>query len=258
MSSCVAVPSRLLFFQNTEHHFSLIMLNVIFEDNHLLVLNKPTLIATMGAAPGEPSFLEQARAYIKKKYNKQGNVYLGVVSRLDAHVSGVIMFARTSKCASRVSEQLRKKTVEKIYRAIVPAGILPTTGTLENWVVKDDASRRVRCVTGPDVTFAGEHGKIEHPKNARLSFSVIATDAKRDVDLVEVKLETGRKHQIRVQLSHAGCPIVGDVKYDSQSPFPSGIALHCCRLQLLHPTLKTPLVFEVPPPKFWKMANFDV
>jgi len=234
------------------------MLDVIFEDNHLLVLNKPTLIATMGAAPGEPSFLEQARAYVRKKYNKQGNVYLGVVSRLDAHVSGVIMFARTSKCASRVSEQLRKKTVEKTYRAIVPAGVLPAEGALENWVVKDDASRRVRCVDSPDTTFAGEHGKTEHPKRARLSFSVIATDAKRDVDLIEVELETGRKHQIRVQLSHAGCPIVGDVKYDSQSPFPSGIALHCFRLQLLHPTLKTPLVFEVGPPKFWKMANFGV
>ena len=234
------------------------MLDVIFEDNHLLVLNKPTLLATMGAAPGEPSLLEQAREYIRKKHNKPGNVYLGVVSRLDAHVSGVIMFARTSKCASRVSEQLRKQTVEKTYRAIVPAGILPTEGRLENWVVKDDASRRVRCVAGPETTFAGENGKTEHPKRAKLSFSVIATDAKRDVDLIEVKLETGRKHQIRVQLSHAGCPIVGDVKYDSQSPFSSGIALHCCRLQLLHPTLKTPLVFEVPPPSFWKMANFGV
>ena len=234
------------------------MLDVLFEDNHLLVLNKPTLLATMGAAPGEPSLLEQARQYIKKKYNKPGNVYLGVVSRLDAHVSGGIMFARTSKCASRVSEQLRKQTVEKTYRAIVPAGVLPTKGTLENWVVKDDASRRVRCVANQDVTFAGEHGKTEHPKRAKLHFSVVATDAKRDVDLIEVNLETGRKHQIRVQLSHAGCPIVGDVKYDSQSPFSSGIALHCCRLQLLHPTLKTPLDFEVPPPSFWKMANFGV
>ena len=234
------------------------MLDVIFEDNHLLVLNKPTLLATMGAAPGEPTLLEQARQYIKKKYNKPGNVYLGVVSRLDAHVSGVIMFARTSKCASRVSEQLRKQTVEKTYRAIVPAGVLPTKGTLENWVVKDDASRRVRCVANQEVTFAGEHGKTEHPKRAKLHFSVVSSDAKRGVDLIEVNLETGRKHQIRVQLSHAGCPIVGDVKYDSQSPFPSGIALHCCRLQLLHPTLKTPLVFEVPPPSFWKMANFGV
>ena len=234
------------------------MLDVIFEDNHLLVLNKPTLIATMGAAPGEPSFLEEARDYVRKKYNKPGNVYIGVVSRLDAHVSGVIMFARTSKCASRVSEQLRRKTVEKTYRAIVPAGILPTAGTLENWVVKDDASRRVRCVANAEKTFKGENGKLESPKRAKLSFSVIATDVTRDVDLIEVKLETGRKHQIRVQLSHAGAPIVGDVKYDSESPFPSGIALHCFRLQLLHPTLKTPLDFEVAPPSFWRMAKFEV
>jgi 23S rRNA pseudouridine1911/1915/1917 synthase len=234
------------------------MLDVIFEDNHLLVLNKPTLIATMGAAPGEPSLLEHARQYIRKRYDKPGNVYLGVVSRLDAHVSGVIMFARTSKCASRISEQLRNQTVEKTYRAIVPAGVLPAEGTLENWVVKDDASRRVRCVANRDVTFAGEHGKTEHPKRAKLHFSVIATDSRRGVDLIEVRLETGRKHQIRVQLSHEGCPIIGDVKYNSPSPFPSGIALHCFRLQLIHPTLKTPLDFEVEPPKFWKMANFDV
>ncbi len=234
------------------------MLDVIFEDNHLLVLNKPTLIATMGAAPGEPSLLEQARAYIKKKYDKRGNVYLGVVSRLDAHVSGVIMFARTSKCASRISAQLRNRTIEKTYLAIVPAGVLPAEGTLEDWVVKDDASRRVRCVASPETTFPGENGKTESPKRAKLSFSVIATDSQRDVDLIEVQLETGRKHQIRVQLSNAGCPIVGDVKYDSQSKFSSGIALHCCRLQLVHPTLKTPLVFEVAPPRFWKMASFDV
>lgn len=234
------------------------MLDVIFEDNHLLVLNKPTLIATMGAARGKPSLLEQARTYIKKKHNKQGNVYLGVVSRLDAHVSGVIMFARTSKCASRVSEQLRKKTVDKTYLAIVPAGILPSEGTLEDWVVKDDASRRVRCVASPEICFAGENGKVEHPKRARLSFSIVATDSQRGVDLIEIKLDTGRKHQIRVQLSNAGCPIVGDVKYNSQSPFPSGIALHCCRLQLLHPTVKTPLDFEVDPPKFWKMHNFSL
>ena len=124
--------------------------------------------------------------------------------------------------------------------------------------MKDDSSRRVRCVADQDKTFPGEHGGVERPKKAKLSFSVLATDARRDVDLIEVKLETGRKHQIRVQLAHAGCPIVGDVKYDSQSPFPAGIALHCFRLQLLHPTLKTHLDFEVVPPKFWKMANFGV
>ena len=234
------------------------MLDVIFEDNHLLVLNKPTLLATMGAAPGEPSLLEHAREYIREKYNKPGKVFLGVVSRLDAHVSGAIMFARTSKCASRISEQLRNRTVEKTYRAIVPAGFLPSEGTLENWVVKDDASRRVRCVEGPDVTFAGEHGETERPKRARLHFSLVASDAARELDLIEIKLETGRKHQIRVQLSRAGCPIIGDVKYESRLPFPSGIALHCCRLQLIHPTLKTPLDFKVEPPKFWKTSKYDV
>jgi len=135
------------------------------------------------------------------------------------HVSGVIMFARTSKCASRVSEQLRKRTVEKTYRAIVPAGVLPTKGTLENWVVKDDASRRVRCVANQEVTFAGEHGKTEHPKRAKLHFSVVATDTKRGVDLIEVNLETGRR-EIRqpIAISVRDCPALLSLTTATSNP----------------------------------------
>ena len=232
-----------------------IMLDVIFEDNHLLVLNKPPLIATMGAEPGQPSFLEQARDYIRHKYNKPGNVYLGVVSRLDSHVSGLIMFARTSKSASRISAEIRGHRVEKVYRALVPAGVLPPSGTLEDWVYKDDTSRRMRCV-------AEEKSPLRPtdppPKLARLSYRRIATDHHRDLELLEVQLDTGRKHQIRVQLANQGCPIVGDTKYGSPLPFPKGIALHCFRLGLLHPTLKTELKFEVPPPQNWQLANFGV
>ena len=231
------------------------MLDVIFEDNHLLVLNKPPLLATMGAEPGQPSLLEQARDYIGHKYNKPGKVYLGVVSRLDSHVSGAIMFARTSKSASRISAEIRSHRVEKIYRALVPAGVLPPSGTLEDWVYKDDASRRMRCAPEEKSPL---HPKDPPPKLARLAYRRISTDHQRDLDLLEVQLETGRKHQIRVQLANQGCPIVGDTKYGSPLPFPKGIALHCFRLGLLHPTLKTELKFEVPPPKNWQLANFGV
>ena len=237
-----------------------IMLDVIFEDNHLLVLNKPPLLATMGAEPGQPSLLEQARDYIRDKYNKPGNVYLGVVSRLDSHVSGAIMFARTSKSASRISDQIRTHRVEKIYRALVPAGVLSKTGTLEDWVYKDDASRRMRCVTGEKNSHPqkNQNQNDTTPKLARLTYRKIATDHQRDVDLLEVQLETGRKHQIRVQLANQGCPILGDTKYGSPLPFPKGIALHCLRLGLVHPTLKTALQFEVEPPKNWQLGKFGV
>lgn len=229
------------------------MLDVIFEDNHLLVLNKPALLATMGAEAGQPSLLEHARDYIRRKYNKPGNVYLGVVSRLDAHVSGVIMFARTSKSASRISDQIRKHQVGKIYRALVPAGVLKDPGTLEDYVFKDDASRRMRCTKKQNDSRADAP-----PKLARLRYRKLATDQQKDVDLLEIQLETGRKHQIRVQLANQGCPILGDSKYGSSRPFPAGIALHCLKLQLLHPTLKTPLEFEVAPPKNWQMGKFGV
>ena len=126
------------------------MIEVIYEDNHLLVLNKPPLIATMGAEEGASSLLEEAKTYLKQKYNKPGNVYLGVVSRLDAFVSGAIVFARTSKSASRLSDQFRRRKVTKLYRAIVPSGILADQGLLENWIYKDDANHRMRCAHSDD------------------------------------------------------------------------------------------------------------
>jgi len=206
------------------------MIDVIFEDNHLLVLNKPALIATMGAEAGAPSLLDEAKKYLKQKYNKPGNVYLGVVSRLDAYVSGAIVFART-------------------YRAIVPAGVLSNQGVLENWIFKDDAAHRMRCTHN-----------AEHPdaKLGRLTYEVIGREQNGEFELLRIDLETGRKHQIRVQLSHAGSPIVGDRKYDSGDPFTKGIALHCHHLAFEHPTLKKQMEFTVEPPRHWRLATFDV
>ena len=223
------------------------MIDVIFEDNHLLVLNKPPLIATMGAQPGEPSLLEEAKKFIKHKYNKPGNVYLGVVSRLDAFVSGVIVFAKTSKSASRLSDQFRRRTLVKKYRAIVPSGILSQQGVLENFIYKDDASRRMRC------TDSSNHADA---KLGRLFYRIIGRDGKSGLELLDIDLDTGRKHQIRVQLSHAGCPIVGDRKYESSHSFPAGIGLHCYQLIFEHPTLKKPMEFILPPPNNWCLSKF--
>ena len=223
------------------------MIDVIFEDNHLLVLNKPPLIATMGAEPGEASLLEEAKKFIKHKYNKPGNVYLGVVSRLDSFVSGIIVFAKTSKSASRLSDQFRRRTVVKKYRAIVPGGILAQEGVLENFVYKDDASRRMRCTASSNNADA---------KLARLSYQIIGRNKRSGFELLDIELDTGRKHQIRVQLAHAGCPIIGDRKYESSHSFPIGIALHCYQLFFEHPTLKTPMKFTLAPPNNWCLAEY--
>lgn len=225
------------------------MIDVIFEDNHLLVLNKPPLIATMGAEPGAPSLIEHAKTYLKHKYNKPGNVYLGVVSRLDAFVSGAIVLARTSKSASRLSDQFRRRSVEKLYYAIVPSGVLADQGVIQNWIYKDDASRRMRCTDNPNFPDA---------KQGRLAYSVVGRDVKSGFDLIKVDLDTGRKHQIRVQLAHAGVPIVGDRKYGSPHPFDAGIGLHCYRLAFDHPTLKKRMEFHVAPPKNWRKSRFVV
>lgn len=225
------------------------MIDVIFEDNHLLVLNKPPLIATMGAEPGAPSLIQQAKGYLKEKYNKPGNVYLGVVSRLDAFVSGAIVLARTSKSAGRLSDQFRRRSVEKRYYAIVPGGVLPGQGVIQNWIYKDDPSHRMRCTDNPNFPDA---------KQARLTYTVVGRDRKSECDLIKVDLDTGRKHQIRVQLAHVGVPIIGDRKYGSPHPFTAGIALHCYRLVFEHPTLKKRMEFVVDPPKNWRMSRFVV
>ena len=228
-------------------------LKVLFEDNHLLVIDKPPLLATMGTREGDDSLLEQAREYIREKYSKPGNVYLGVVSRLDSFVTGVIVFARTSKAASRLSEQFRSRTVMKKYWAIVPDNLPSPAGTLEDRVVKDESRHRM-IVVDPS---AKENGD----KVARLHYRTIGnstSNSSMPLALVEVELETGRKHQIRVQLEHAGCPIIGDQKYGSDAPFKKGIALHSRKLVIEHPTKKTAQSFQSEPPSWWNLDRFTL
>ena len=210
-------------------------LDVLYEDNHLLVLNKPAGIATQGAAEGRPSLLALAKEYIKAKYRKPGNVYLGTVSRLDVAVSGAVVFARTSKAAARLSEQFRRHAVQKVYWAIV-TGNPAASATCDDWLLKDEPRQRMQIA---DSQAAGA-------QNARLAYRRLQRHPRGW--LLEVMLETGRKHQIRVQLAARGLPILGDRKYGSRKPWSAGIALHGRMLQLSHPTRGEIMTFLAEPP----------
>lgn len=214
-------------------------LDILYEDNHLLVVNKPAGIATMGVTDDEPSVAKLAKDYLKAKYNKPGNVYLGIVSRLDALVSGVLVFARTSKAAARLSEQFRERETSKIYWAVVER--LPRTASdhLVHWLKKDERQQRM-VVTAPQAAGA---------QQAELRYRPLQSLAAGQ--LLEIELLTGRKHQIRLQLATVGAPILGDRKYGSERPFPSGIALHARRLTLQHPVQKQTVEILAPLPASW-------
>lgn len=221
-------------------------LDVLFEDNHLLVVNKPPELATMGAERGQPSLVDRARDYIRDKYHKPGNVFLGVVSRLDSFTTGVVVLARTSKAASRLAAQFRERTPAKTYWALVPDRLPNDSGMLSDWVAKNDSKHRMEIV-GADVPGARE---------ARLRYRRLGRS--EGVAWVEIELETGRKHQVRVQFSGRGCPVVGDRKYGSSLSFPKGIALHAQSLGIIHPTLKTKLTFQCSPPIWWNLDRFPI
>jgi len=215
-------------------------LEVLYEDNHLLVVNKPAMLPTMGVQSPRASLLSIAKDYVRQKYNKPGNVYLGIVSRLDAPVTGVVLLARTSKAASRLSEMFRERRVQKTYWAVVSGVPDPQQDTLEHYLRKDERHRRVHVT----------HADCPDAQLARLHYSVLRQQS--DWSLLEVNLETGRKHQIRVQLAKLGHPIVGDIKYGSRCEFPQGIALHARLLEFQHPVRNDPLRLEAPLPISWQ------
>lgn len=221
-------------------------LEILYEDNHLLVVNKPPGLATQGVIEGVPSVVTLAKQYLKRKYKKPGNVYLGVVSRLDSTVSGVLVLARTSKAADRLTKQFQSGSVEKIYWALVESEFAPQppSGELSHWLLKNDRQRRMEVV--PPRTRSAQH--------ARLTYRML--DNEKLGTLLEVRLLTGRKHQIRLQLSDIGCPVLGDRKYGSRRPFAENtIALHCVRLALDHPTTQERKEFTCPPPPNWRLSQ---
>src|SRR5687767_8483098 len=174
------------------------MLDVLYEDNHLLAVNKPAMLPTMGVAEGSPSLLAAAKDYLRQKYAKPGNVFLGIVSRLDAPVTGVVLLARTSKAAGRLAKQFRERHVQKIYWAIVDGRIEPPSGHLTDYLRKDDRHRRVHIATqqtpGVQVAELTYRALGHSPSEPRLR-------RRTALSILEVVPHTGRKHQIRVQVA---------------------------------------------------------
>lgn len=216
-------------------------LQVIYEDNHLLAVAKPAGLLVQGDRSGDATLREQAKAYLKQKYAKPHGVYLGLVHRLDRPVSGVVLFARTSKAAGRLSRQFRERTVAKRYLAIVVDRLPADRGELVAYLAKrGDARGITRAALHP---FAGAN-------QARLVYTVAERDNR--FALVTVEPVTGRRHQIRAQLALIGCPILGDVKYGAARTLADRrIGLHAWQLEVAHPISAAPLVLSAPPPPGW-------
>jgi 23S rRNA pseudouridine1911/1915/1917 synthase len=181
-----------------------------------------------------------AKQYIKHKYHKPGNVYLGIMSRLDAGTSGVVLLARTSKAAARLSEQFRSRQAQKTYWAIVSGTFHPPEGELVDWVAKDDEKQRM-IISGQWDSGA---------KEARMRYRPLRTLARGT--LLEIELLTGRKHQIRLQLAARGFPVWGETKYGRGAPFAGGLALHARKLVVVHPISRAQLELTAPVPAAWK------
>ncbi len=215
-------------------------LSVIYEDNHIIVVKKPPMILSQGDGTGDPDMLSYVKEYIKVKYSKPGNVYAGLVHRLDRPVGGVMVFARTSKAASRLSEQIRNDEFIKEYAAVVH-GEPERQGVFEDWLVRDAASNNTG-IARKDAPGA---------KCARLEYKVIRSMG--GLSEVRILLLTGRHHQIRVQFASRGFPIFGDIRYGDPLE-KGGIALFAYRLSFVHPVSKERLSFEADPP--WKIEKF--
>jgi 23S rRNA pseudouridine1911/1915/1917 synthase len=219
------------------------LFTVLYEDNHLLVVNKFPGVLSQGDATGDKSLVELCKAYIAEKFNKPGAVFLGLVHRLDRPVSGVVVLARTSKSLARMNALFRNKQTKKIYWAIVKNKPRSDQETLTHWLRKDEAKNRTTA-------FKKE---MEGTQYAELDYRVISTDG--GYWLLEVSPLTGRPHQIRVQLASIGCPIRGDIKYGDPEPNEDGsICLHARRLSFEHPVQKVPLTIKAPLPGMglWK------
>lgn len=219
-------------------------LTVLYEDNHLLGVVKPSGILVQGDRTGDVTLLDVAKRYLKEKYNKPGNVFLGLVHRLDRPVSGVVLFAWTSKAASRLATQFRRREVEKGYLAVVVGNVKRDRATLDAHVERVRMRSRMAPAGG------------ERAKRAVLTYKVLSR--RRGNTLLHVLPTTGRHHQIRLQLSHAQHPVVGDIKYRAPAPLPDhSIALHAERLVLQHPTRDERVVLTGPPPRVIPWTDFS-
>ncbi|MCH2391748.1 MAG: RluA family pseudouridine synthase [Nitrospinales bacterium] len=213
---------------------------IIFIDNHLIAVTKPAGLLTQPDRNTDESLIDQTRQWIKEKYNKPNNIFLGLVHRLDRNVSGVVLFARTSKAASRLSKQFREGTPKKHYRAIVLGKLKEEHTTLVHYLRKE---KSLRATVFPRETPTA--------KRSELSYEVI--NSLENKSLLEVSLSTGRFHQIRAQMAFIGHPIIGDVKYGAPEPLPNQeIALYAHKLVFSHPVSNEEITLTAPEPKTWE------
>ena len=214
---------------------------ILYEDNHLLVVSKPAGVLSQEDRSGRPDILTIAKTFIKERDEKPGNVFMGLVHRLDRNVSGVMVLAKTSKAASRLSDQIRRRVVKKVYLAVVE-GVPAPSATLVDFLHKDSAANRVEVVSESS----------PGAKRAELLYRRVASA--EQLSLLEVTLVTGRPHQIRVQLANARHPLAGDAKYGSR--YTCKLALLSYRFELEHPTRKESMQFEAPVPQTWPWSLF--
>lgn len=212
-------------------------MNVVYEDNHIIIVNKQSGEIVQGDKTGDTPLSDIVKQYIKEKYNKPGNVFLGVVHRLDRPVSGLVVFAKTSKALSRLNEMFRTGDVHKTYWAIVKKNNIAPEATLTDWLTRNERQNK---------SYA-HNSEVPGAKKAVLSYKVRSMSD--NYMLLEVRLMTGRHHQIRCQLAHMGCPIKGDLKYGSPRSNPDGsISLMSRRVEFVHPVSKETIAVEAPVP----------
>lgn len=224
-------------------------MTVLYEDNHIIIVNKVPSQLVQGDKTGDKPLSEMVKEYLKEKYNKPGNVFCGVTHRLDRPTSGVVVFAKTSKALSRLNKMFRDDEVEKVYWAIVQTRPANDKGTLTHFLVKNNKKNK---------SFA-YNTKKRNTKEAILHYSLI--DKSDNYYLIEVQLETGRHHQIRVQLAQIGCPIKGDLKYGAKRSNRDGsISLHARAISFTHPVSQKKIEITAPVPKdvLWQAFEENV
>ena len=223
------------------------MVKVIYEDNHLLVVEKPVNILSQGDDTNDKDMVNLLKNYVKEKYNKPGNVFIGLVHRLDRPVGGVMVFAKTSKAASRLSEQVRNKSFKKTYRAVIHGNMNKNKDNLKDYLYKNKRTNMVSVV----------NKNHKEAKNAELDYKTL--QSKNNFSLVEIDLKTGRPHQIRVQFSSRNHPLFGDQRYGQNlNKVGQQIALWSYKLEITHPTTKEPMEFICEPPKEYPWDLFNV
>lgn len=218
-------------------------MTVVYEDNHIIVVNKDASEIVQGDKTGDVPLSDKVKSYLKEKYQKPGNVFVGVVHRLDRPVSGLVVFAKTSKALTRLNDMFRNNEVHKVYWAIVKNAPQEPEGELVHWLVRNEKQNK---------SYAYERERKD-AKRAVLRYRLIARS--ENYHLLEVNLLTGRHHQIRCQLAKMGCPIKGDLKYGFPRSNPDGsISLHARRVSFVHPVSRLPIELEAPLPedKLWK------